>query len=215
MTDKRKPIFAAFRAAGVDFSNETNIAVVDDVCNTLGIPHVDDEAAESASKAEVVTVKSSFALGAKSNAELAGVHPKLAQVVQRAIQLTEQDFSVHDGLRTIAEQREYVRRGVSKTMNSMHMKQADGFGHAVDLVPVINGQLRWEWKPIYAIAAAVRLAAAELDVKLIWGGVWDRPFEALQPIPDYMEKAVNACVERRRKAGKSAFIDGPHFELAR
>lgn len=156
-----------------------------------------------------------YTLGAKSKAALVGVHPDLVKVVTRAIQITKQDFSVHDGLRTHAEQREYVRRGVSKTMNSMHLPQADGFGHAVDLVPFINGQLRWEWKPIYVIAAAVCEAACELGVKLTWGGIWDRPFESLQPIPDYIEKQVNAYVGRRRKAGKSAFIDGPHFELAR
>jgi peptidoglycan L-alanyl-D-glutamate endopeptidase CwlK len=156
----------------------------------------------------------SYTLGAKSLLELAGVHPNLAHVVHRTIALTEQDFSVHDGLRTTAEQKEYVRRGVSKTMNSMHMKQADGFGHAVDLVPFINGQLRWEWKPIFTIAVAVRKAAAELKVPLIWGGVWDRDFLTIDPTPAAMEQAVNAYVARRRGAGKTAFIDGPHWQLA-
>jgi len=156
-----------------------------------------------------------YTLGNKSRAELAGVHPKLVALVERAIQLSAQDFSVHDGLRTEAEQREYVRRGVSKTMASQHMKQADGFGHAVDLVPFINGQLRWEWKPIYQIAAAVRAAAVELGVDLIWGGVWDRPFEQLPGDAKAIEQAVNSYVARRRALGKTAFIDGPHFELAR
>jgi peptidoglycan L-alanyl-D-glutamate endopeptidase CwlK len=41
-------------------------------------------------------------------------------------------------------------------MNSRHLIRSDGFGHAVDLVPWINGKPRWEWKPIYHIAAAVR-----------------------------------------------------------
>lgn len=84
-----------------------------------------------------------YSLGSKSRAELKGVHPDLVGVVERAIQITTQDFSVHDGLRTEAEQREYVRTGASQTMNSMHRTQADGFGHAVDLVPFINGKLRW------------------------------------------------------------------------
>jgi peptidoglycan L-alanyl-D-glutamate endopeptidase CwlK len=79
-----------------------------------------------------------YSLGARSLAELEGVHPKLVEVVKRSIELTTQDFAVHDGLRTIAEQREYVRRGVSKTMNSMHMRQEDGYGHAFDLVPYIS-----------------------------------------------------------------------------
>jgi len=155
-----------------------------------------------------------YALGAKSIAELQGVHPKLVAVVKRAIELTEQDFAVHDGLRTIEEQREYVRRGVSKTMNSMHMKQPDGFGHAFDLVPYINGQLRWEWKPIFHVAVAVRLAAEELNTPLTWGGVWDRSFLDLGVSPAAMEQAVNSYVSRRRGAGKTAFIDGPHWQLA-
>lgn len=154
-----------------------------------------------------------YSLGARSLAELDGVHPKLVSVVKRTIQLTEQDFSVHDGLRTIAEQREYVRRGVSKTMNSMHMKQPDGFGHAFDLVPWINGQLRWEWKPIFTIAAAVRFAAEELSVPLTWGGVWDRAFLDLGSSPAAMEQAVNSYVSRRRALGKTAFTDGPHWQL--
>lgn len=154
-----------------------------------------------------------YSLGARSLAELEGVHPSLVAVVKRAIQITKQDFSVHDGLRTLAEQKEYVRRGVSKTMNSMHMKQADGLGHAFDLVPWINGQLRWEWKPIFVIAAAVHQAASELGVKLTWGGVWDRSFNDLEPTAAGMEKAVNAYVARRRGLGKTAFIDGPHWQL--
>lgn len=155
-----------------------------------------------------------YALGAKSLAELEGVHPSLVLVVRAAIALSKQDFSVHDGLRTLTEQKEYVRRGVSKTMNSMHMKQADGFGHAVDLVPWINGQLRWEWKPIFVIAAAVREAAVKQGVDLVWGGVWDHPFNTLGPTPADMERAVNNYVGRRRRAGKSAFIDGPHWQMA-
>ena len=72
-----------------------------------------------------------FALGAKSLAELAGVDPRLVAVVKRAIEISPQDFAVHDGLRTEAEQTALVRAGASQTMNSMHRKQADGFGHAV------------------------------------------------------------------------------------
>jgi len=155
----------------------------------------------------------SYALGKASLAELNGVHPRLVAVVKRAIQLTTQDFTVHDGLRTEAEQRAYVKQGVSKTMNSKHMKQADGFGHAVDLVPYINGKLRWEWKPIFNIATAVRTAAIEQGVSLIWGGVWDRDFEQLGKTPLMLENAVNSYVARRRAMGKTAFIDGPHFEL--
>lgn len=157
----------------------------------------------------------SYSLGAASRRELAGVHPRLVAVVERAINLTTQDFTVHDGLRTEAEQRQLVARGTSRTMNSKHRRQADGYGHAVDLVPWINGRPRWEWPPIFRIAVAVRQAAEELGVPLRWGGVWDRQLTELPADAAGIEQAVNAYVARRRAIGKTAFIDGPHYELIR
>lgn len=156
----------------------------------------------------------SYVLGARSKNELQGVHPHLVKVVEEAIKITGVDFGVHDGLRTISEQREYVRRGVSKTMNSMHMKQKDGYGHAVDLVPYINGRLRWEWEPIYHIAHAVDYVSTQLEVPLVWGGVWDRVMTQYGGSVDAIEDAVADYVARRKKAGRRAFIDGPHYQLA-
>lgn len=155
-----------------------------------------------------------YSLGKASLAELEGVHPKLVAVVKRAIKLTAQDFSVHDGLRTLAEQKRYVATGVSQTLNSMHRTQADGFGHAVDLVPYINGKLRWEWEPIYVIAAAVWQAAKDEGVALRWGGCWQNLDTIKTGTPGAMKAAVEAYGAARRKAGKKAFTDGPHFELA-
>ncbi len=150
---------------------------------------------------------SQYVLGSKSLKELEGVNASLIKVVKRAIELTAQDFSVHDGIRTIEEQKKLVERGASKTMNSRHLS-----GNAVDLVPFINGRLRWEWEPIYIIADAMRSAANEIDIPLRWGGCWDVTFTDTDAPP---EDLVEDYVARRRGAGKRAFIDGPHFELPR
>jgi peptidoglycan L-alanyl-D-glutamate endopeptidase CwlK len=114
---------------------------------------------------------SNFTLGANSLKELNGVHPDLVAVVKRALELSAQDFAVHDGIRTLAEQQQFVASGASQTLDSRHLS-----GHAVDLVPYINGKLRWEWPPIYTIAEAVRKAANELNIPIRWGGAWDVPF---------------------------------------
>lgn len=156
-----------------------------------------------------------YVLGAKSRAELKGVHPDLVRVVERAIQITTQDFSVHDGLRTAEEQKALVAAGASQTMNSMHRPQADGFGHAVDLVPFVNGKMRWEWPAIYPIAAAVWQASRELGVSIRWGGAWINMVDIKTGTPAAMKATVDAYGAARRKLGKSAFTDGPHFELAR
>jgi peptidoglycan L-alanyl-D-glutamate endopeptidase CwlK len=146
-----------------------------------------------------------FKLGSKSLKELTGVHKDLVRVVKRAIEITVQDFSVHDGIRTLDEQKRLVEKGASQTLKSRHIT-----GHAVDLVPYINGKLRWEWDPIYKIADAVRLAAEELKVPIRWGGAWDILFTGVDDAPEDM---VVDYGNRRRAAGKKIFIDGPHFEL--
>jgi len=123
---------------------------------------------------------SKFTFSARSRTRLANVHPDLVRVVERALQLTEVDFAVTEGFRTEARQRELVAAGASRTMNSRHLT-----GHAVDLAPVIAGQIRWDWPPFHQLAAAMKQAAAELQVPIVWGGDW------------------------------RTFKDGPHFELDR
>lgn len=154
-----------------------------------------------------------YTLSAKSRAQLAGVHPRLVAVVERAIVLTAQDFAVTDGVRSESEQRALVEAGASKRLDSLHLVQPDGHGHAADLVPYIAGRKRWEWPPIYHVAAAARAAAVEQGVALTWGGVWDRDLRTLPADAAGLERAVAEYVARRKAAGRSAFIDGPHYEL--
>lgn len=151
-----------------------------------------------------------FALGSKSMLNLQHVHPKLVGVVERAITISGQDFTVQEGLRTSARQRALVASGASKTLNSKHLEQPDGFGHAVDLVPWIDGSARWEWGPIYLIAAAMREAAIEHVVPIRWGGVWDRRLSDLSPGPAALKQAVTDYAARHPGPD---FLDGPHYEL--
>jgi peptidoglycan L-alanyl-D-glutamate endopeptidase CwlK len=105
-----------------------------------------------------------FSLGKRSKEKLRGVHPDLVSVVERAIELTEQDFTVIEGLRDIDRQRELVKAGKSTTMNSRHLD-----GHAVDIAP---WPISWDWDEFYPIADAMKQAAEELEVDLEWGGDW-------------------------------------------
>lgn len=152
-----------------------------------------------------------YKLGTKSRRELKGVHPDMVRLVEAAIKITKQDFTVYDGARTIAEQREYVRRGTSKTMRSRHLVQKDGLGHAVDLVPWINGQARWEWGAVWPIAVAMASASKKLGIKIVWGGVWDRTMDQYDARSvAALKRAVEAYKVRHKG---SDFLDGPHFEL--
>lgn len=111
--------------------------------------------------------KKPFMLSARSREKLKGVHPELVKVVERAIQITEVDFSVTEGVRTYQRQSQLVKAGASTTYNSRHLT-----GHAVDLAAWIGNQLRWDWPLYYKIAAAMKQAAKELGVSITWGGDW-------------------------------------------
>jgi peptidoglycan L-alanyl-D-glutamate endopeptidase CwlK len=159
----------------------------------------------------MVELMNYFKFGQRSMAELEGVHPTLVVVAHKALRYSPVDFSVTDGVRTMAEQKAYVDSGVSQTMRSKHLIQDDGLGHALDLVPYINGRPRWELEPCYKIAKAVQQAAKEEDLSLRWGGGWCILTQGdLEP-----SEMVEAYVTRKRKLGKPAFIDAPHYEIAK
>lgn len=130
-----------------------------------------------------------FKLSQSSLAKLEGVHPALVKVVKRAIEITPIDFRVIEGLRSIERQKQLVARGASKTMNSRHLKASNGFGHAVDIVPLEpDGDPSWAWPDYYPLAKAVKQAAQELGIPIEWGGDWksfkDGPHWQL-PFKDY------------------------------
>lgn len=109
----------------------------------------------------------SFKLSQKSLDRLTGVHQDLVDVVKRAIEITEVDFAVLEGVRSVARQEQLVKAGASQTMKSRHIT-----GHAVDLGAYVNGSVRWDW-PLYdKIALAMKAAAIELQVSIEWGGDW-------------------------------------------
>lgn len=108
-----------------------------------------------------------FKWSSRSLRELKGIHPDLRKVTNRALELSPVDFIITDGLRTIEEQREYVRKGASRTLKSRHLT-----GHAVDFVAFVNGKVTWESKYMKQIAAAFKTAAKELSIPIEWGGDW-------------------------------------------
>ena len=105
-----------------------------------------------------------YKLGNKSRRKLYGVHPDLVLVVNKAIEITTQDFTVLEGLRTVERQQHLYNTGKSKTMNSRHLT-----GHAVDLAP---WPISWDWEYFYPIAEAMKDASDGVGVPIEWGGDW-------------------------------------------
>jgi peptidoglycan L-alanyl-D-glutamate endopeptidase CwlK len=119
-----------------------------------------------------------YSFGTRSQKRLEGVHPDLVRVMKLAISRSPIDFTIIEGLRTVEQQRRYFAAGATRTMNSRHLT-----GHAIDIAPYLDGQVRWDWPLYHKIAPVVKAAAAELGVPITWGGDW------------------------------RSFKDGPHWEL--
>ncbi|WP_368876107.1 M15 family metallopeptidase [Proteus vulgaris] len=124
---------------------------------------------------------STYTLSQRSQNNLKGVHQDLVQVVHHALTLSEYDFVVIEGLRSFARQKVLMKEGKSKTLNSRHLT-----GHAVDIVPLVNGSIPWhDWPAFESVSKAMKQAAHQLGVSMNWGGDW------------------------------VSFRDGPHYELSR
>lgn len=155
-----------------------------------------------------------FKLSSASLAKLEGVHPRLRQLVERAIEITTVDFKVIEGVRS--KEQAWINWGKGRTpaecqakgvpvkyakpaeakvtwvnnpLGTKHMIQADGFGHAVDLLPA-----PYDWKdlgPFDAVADAMTRAGVELGIRFRWGADWDAD-------------------GKPRERGET---DNPHFEI--
>jgi peptidoglycan L-alanyl-D-glutamate endopeptidase CwlK len=144
-------------------------------------------------------------ISARCELRLAGVHPDLVRVVRRAAEGGAL-FRVVEGVRSLERQRDLVASGASQTMNSRHLT-----GHAIDIAPMADGAVSWNWTHFFPLADAVARAAVTEGVPLIWGGAWGR---LVQDWPQGSAKQAQAAyVAERRAAGRKPFLDGPHFEL--
>ena len=106
---------------------------------------------------------------------LRGVHPDLVAVVVAALyRYATIDFAVIEGVRDRDRQAEMVRQGKSWTMDSKHLIQPDGFAHAVDLAPWVDGGIPWDdWQAFYNLSQAMKFAARYMGVTITWGGDWE------------------------------------------
>lgn len=115
-----------------------------------------------------------------------------------------------EGIRTLEKQKDYFARGVSRTMDSKHLAQSDGFSHAIDIVPYpiiwpserkasassleLSTWITDHWKDmsrLYYFSGMVLECAYKNGIKLRHGGDWDGDLDLKD----------------------QSFYDLPHFEL--
>ena len=112
----------------------------------------------------------------------------ICEIARRDI--LKDDFCVFETFRTIETQKDYVARGVSKTMNSRHIPDENGVINAVDIVfyerykttvkengktkEVWKSKLSWNEELYYRNVKAMQEVIKDLGYEDIieWGGSW-------------------------------------------
>jgi peptidoglycan L-alanyl-D-glutamate endopeptidase CwlK len=123
----------------------------------------------------------------KSLDRLNTCHPDLQKIMKELIKLM--DVTIIEGERSKEKQEELVRTGMSKTLNSKHLKQSDGYSHAVDAAPY---PIDWNDREGFAyMQGMIRGIAHMMNIEVRSGIDWD----ADGKIKDH------------------SFFDGPHVEL--
>ena len=150
---------------------------------------------------------SNFKLSGRSLERLVGVDMFLSSVMKTAIDMTEIDFGVGEGVRSKERQISLVAAGKSQTLNSKHLE-----GKAVDLLAYEGGWLSWEHADFDKIADAVRQAAIQHEVSIRWGGAWTVP--DIRQWEGPMHDARMSYIDTRKAENRVPFVDSPHFEVA-
>jgi len=128
-----------------------------------------------------------FKYSKRSIDKLITCHPLLQEVFLEAIK--HYDITILEGIRTLAQQQQYFNNGKTRTLNSKHLEQDDGYSHAVDagLYPLDWDDMnRW-----YFFAGMIMGIAKTKGIQLRCGADWDS--------------------DGNLKEHK--FVDAPHFEL--
>mgnify|MGYP000250563184 CR=1 FL=1 len=116
---------------------------------------------------------SAFKFSRRSLNNMYGVHPNLIRIAYRALELTDVDFGITEGLRSIERQRELLEQGKSQTMNSYHLPRfGDKYGRAIDIACYVDGKLTWDFDVHVHVSKFFKQAAEEYGYKITWGGDW-------------------------------------------
>lgn len=130
---------------------------------------------------------------------LATCHGDLQFIMKMAISVSEVDFGISEGYRSIKKQKEYFDQGKSKidgiTRKGKHNHEPS---LACDIYAYVDGKASWDHEHITYLAGVITAMAnyyynrGDIEFKIRWGGNWDMDGEILLD---------------------QSFDDRPHFEL--
>ena len=140
-------------------------------------------------------VKKKYVLSEASIEKMKGVHPKLIELMKKAISDSPYDFKIVQGLRTAEYQNSLYQQGRTRpgkivtkldgyNKKSNHQAKSDGYGHAVDIavcgqydqngnyVKYTTDAEMFDNKKLVEISRHVKAVAKEMGMEIVWGGDW-------------------------------------------
>lgn len=137
--------------------------------------------------------------GKVSTDRLATCHKDLQIIMLTAIALSDVDFGIAEGYRSLELQQKYFKEGKSRidgiTRKGKHNYQP---ALAVDFYPWVNGKMDYHLETVSHLAgfimgiAALLLQQGKISHELRWGANWDMDGQIIQD---------------------ETFVDRPHLEL--
>lgn len=123
-----------------------------------------------------------------TNILLSQCHPDL-QIIIKEVSTTLNIGVATSTIRTEEQQKEFVSKGLSKTLNSKHLKRKlKGYLYpyscAVDFIPLVGNKVDYSDTNIFCVYAGYIMAVANMlyskgDIthKIRWGGDWNNNFK--------------------------------------
>ena len=140
-----------------------------------------------------------FKFGKKSQEELNTCDKDLIKVMNEVIKISDIDFGISEGFRSLDMQYQYFKEGKSK-IDGINVKGKHNYNPslAVDIYPYIEGKVKWDNEHLSYLAGLIHgvseilFLEKKITHKVRWGGNWDMDGEILID---------------------QSFDDRPHFEL--
>ena len=140
-----------------------------------------------------------FKFGKNSKEKLSTCHVDLQLIMNTVINITDVDFGISEGNRSLAKQHQYFVEGKSK-IDGIVRKGKHNYlpSLAVDIYPYFDGGAKWDNEHLSYLAGIIHAVAemlyaqGKISHKIRWGGNWDMDGVILLD---------------------QSFDDRPHFEL--
>ena len=140
-----------------------------------------------------------YKFGKTSKEKLSSCHEDLQLIMSEVIKITNVDFGIAEGHRSIEKQKQYFKEGKSK-IDGVNKKGKHNYNPslAVDIYPYFDNGAKWDNEHLSYLSGIIHavsemlFADGKISHKVRWGGNWD------------MDGII--LIDQ-------SFDDRPHFEL--